>query len=144
MRLRAVALLIVLCIYSVRGISFHITPDERKCIREEVHKDVLVVGEYKLSEVPDQRTDLLVSYDTSWFIHKYWKGSCIFQHACHVVYSSLILIGAHFLHMHDIVHVRGLGHSTLYMQFDLLYTFTWLKCERNLGLEFIPAWTTIN
>ena len=71
MRLRAVALLIVLCIYSVRGISFHITPDERKCIREEVHKDVLVVGEYKLSEVPDQRTDLLVSYDTSWFIHKY-------------------------------------------------------------------------
>ena len=64
MRPRAVALLIALCIYSVRGISFHITPDERKCIREEVHKDVLVVGEYKLSEVPDQRTDLLVSYKT--------------------------------------------------------------------------------
>lgn len=67
MRLGAVALVAVLCIYSVRGISFHITPDERKCIREEVHKDVLVVGEYKLSEIPDQRTDLLVSDDTSWF-----------------------------------------------------------------------------
>jgi hypothetical protein len=64
MRRRAVALLVVLCICSVRGISFHITPDERKCVREEVHKDVLVVGEYKLSEVPDQRTDLLVSDDT--------------------------------------------------------------------------------
>lgn len=68
MRLGAVAFLAVLCIYSVRGISFHITPDERKCIREEVHKDVLVVGEYKLSEVPDQRTDLLVSDNTGWFM----------------------------------------------------------------------------
>ena len=61
MRLIALALLVVLCTHSVRGISFHITPDERKCIREEVHKDVLVVGEYKLSEIPNQRTDLLVS-----------------------------------------------------------------------------------
>lgn len=61
MRLAIVALLTLLYTYSAHGISFHISPDERKCIREEVHKDVLVVGEYKLSEVPNQRTDLLVS-----------------------------------------------------------------------------------
>ena len=61
MRLTIFALLALLCTYSAHGISFHITPDERKCIREEVHKDVLVVGEYKLSEVPNQRTDVLVS-----------------------------------------------------------------------------------
>ena len=67
MRLIELVLLIVLCSSSVRGISFHITPDERKCIREEVHKDVLVVGEYKLSEVPNQRTDLLVSDTMSRF-----------------------------------------------------------------------------
>ena len=61
MRLIASILFVLACTYSTRGISFQISPDERKCIREEVHKDVLVVGEYKLSEVPNQRTDILVS-----------------------------------------------------------------------------------
>ena len=61
MRLIARVLVVLVCTYSATGISFQISPDERKCIREEVHKDVLVVGEYKLSEVPNQRTDILVS-----------------------------------------------------------------------------------
>ena len=102
MRLGAVALLVVLCTYSVCGISFHITPDERKCIREEVHRDVLVVGEYKLSEVPDQRTDLLVSDDTRWFMHikliSFNMAEKKFYYL-HVL-CSVILIGAHF-------HVRA-------------------------------------
>lgn len=61
MQLITSAFLALLCTYSALGISFHLSPDERKCIREEVHKDVLVVGEYKLSDVPNQRTDILVS-----------------------------------------------------------------------------------
>ena len=74
MKLTAVVLLVFMCSYSALGISFHISPDERKCIREEVHKDVLVVGEYKLSEVPNQRTDLLVSKVVYHFCaHKLYK-----------------------------------------------------------------------
>lgn len=91
MRLGAVALLVVLCTYSVRGISFHITPDERKCIREEVHRDVLVVGEYKLSEVPDQRTDLLVSGDTRWFMHIKLRMLISFNKAAKKLYSFDVL-----------------------------------------------------
>ena len=43
------------------AISFRLEPGLRKCIKEEVHKDVLVVGEYRLSELSSQRTDIVVS-----------------------------------------------------------------------------------
>lgn len=45
----------------VSSITFKVFPDVRKCLREEVHKDVLVVGDYKLSDAPGQRTDIAVS-----------------------------------------------------------------------------------
>lgn len=47
-----------------RSISFNIVPDVKKCLREEVHKDVLVVGEYKLSDMAGQRTDITVRVAT--------------------------------------------------------------------------------
>eukprot|EP00061_Rhincodon_typus_P011056 g35799.t1 len=40
------------------SISFHLPANSRKCLREEIHKDVLVTGEYELSEQPGGRTDL--------------------------------------------------------------------------------------
>lgn len=42
------------------SLSFRLEPEVRKCVKEEVHKDVLVVGEYRLSDVAGQRTDLVV------------------------------------------------------------------------------------
>jgi len=42
------------------GITFYLPPDATKCIREEVHKDVLVVGEYNLNDAPYLRTDIVV------------------------------------------------------------------------------------
>ena len=45
---------------AAQSISFMLDPDVRKCIQEEVHKDVLVVGEYKVSDVDGQKTDILV------------------------------------------------------------------------------------
>jgi hypothetical protein len=39
---------------------FELQPNGRKCLREEVQKDVLVTGEYEISEVPGQRTDVKV------------------------------------------------------------------------------------
>ena len=45
----------------VFGLMMDLPPNGRKCLREEVHKDVLVTGEFEMSEVPGQRTDLIVS-----------------------------------------------------------------------------------
>lgn len=45
----------------VSTLSFTLPPGQEKCLREEVHKDVLVTGEYKLSEAPHQKTHLTVS-----------------------------------------------------------------------------------
>jgi len=44
----------------VFGLMMDLPPNGRKCLREEVHKDVLVTGEFEMSEVPGQRTDLIV------------------------------------------------------------------------------------
>ena len=44
----------------VFGITFYLSADTTKCIREEVHKDVLVVGEYNLNDAPYLRTDIMV------------------------------------------------------------------------------------
>lgn len=57
------ALLVLAVIYHpVSSISFSVVPDVRKCLREEVHKDVLVVGDYKLSDVAGQKTDIMVCF----------------------------------------------------------------------------------
>lgn len=42
------------------SISFDLAPDVKKCLAEEIHKDVLVVGEFSLSEAQGQKTDLKV------------------------------------------------------------------------------------
>jgi len=44
----------------VSSLSFNLPPGQEKCLREEVHKDVLVTGEYRLSDAPHQKTDLTV------------------------------------------------------------------------------------
>ena len=45
----------------VTSLSFTLPPGQEKCLREEVHKDVLVTGEYRLSDAPQQKTHLTVS-----------------------------------------------------------------------------------
>lgn len=58
----SLVIFIVVCyVLAVSSISFKVAPDVRKCLREEVHKDVLVVGEYTLSDLPGQRTDIVVN-----------------------------------------------------------------------------------
>jgi len=59
MDLRIFALLISL-ISTVHCLMFELQPNGRQCLREEVQKDVLVTGEYEISEVPGQRTDVKV------------------------------------------------------------------------------------
>ena len=47
-------------ISSIHSISFTLTAQSKKCLREEVHKNVLVTGEYRVSEAPI-KTHLTVS-----------------------------------------------------------------------------------
>lgn len=48
-----------------QSISFNLDPDSKKCIREEVHKDVLVVGQYDLEDIASQRTNIEVRHVTA-------------------------------------------------------------------------------
>lgn len=59
----SLALFLLVCLgltAPAHSISFNIVPDVKKCLREEIHKDVLVVGEYKLSDIAGQKTDIAV------------------------------------------------------------------------------------
>lgn len=44
----------------VSALMFHLQPSGQKCLREEIHKDVLVSGDYEITEVPGQTVDLAV------------------------------------------------------------------------------------
>lgn len=46
---------------SADGIMFHLQPNTNKCVREEIHKDVLVSGEYEVQESPGQKVDIEVT-----------------------------------------------------------------------------------
>jgi len=64
--LSRLALVVLACLSflaaPIASISFKVVPDVKKCLREEVHKDVLVVGEYTLTELEGQRTDIMVHH----------------------------------------------------------------------------------
>lgn len=55
-----VLVLFPLLFHSVFSISFHLPVRTRKCLKEEIHKDVLVTGEYEISEQPNTKVNLKV------------------------------------------------------------------------------------
>ena len=57
----SIFLLLPLVIPDVASLMFHLPPNQKKCLREEIHKDVLVTGDYELSEALGQKTNLAVS-----------------------------------------------------------------------------------
>lgn len=48
--LSALLFLFLLGPSSVLGISFHLPVNSRKCLREEIHKDLLVTGAYEITD----------------------------------------------------------------------------------------------
>ncbi|CAG5133733.1 unnamed protein product [Candidula unifasciata] len=48
------------CLLCVEGIGFNLASNQKKCLREEIHKDVLVTGEYEVQD-NGQRVDLTVT-----------------------------------------------------------------------------------
>lgn len=53
--------LVLLYTACVHGIMWHLEPNTRKCLREELGQNVLIAGEYEVSELPGQRVDYQVS-----------------------------------------------------------------------------------
>lgn len=58
--LHILSVLVLLTVVSVDSLMFHLAANQKKCLKEEIHKDVLVTGEYQLSDVPGHKTQLLV------------------------------------------------------------------------------------
>ncbi|XP_030637476.1 transmembrane emp24 domain-containing protein 10 isoform X2 [Chanos chanos] len=56
-----VLLLIPFLFESATSISFFLPVKTRKCLKEEIHKDVLVTGEYEISEQPNVKTNLKIT-----------------------------------------------------------------------------------
>lgn len=53
-------LVLCICLTDVDSLMFHLSPNRKRCLKEEIHKDVLVTGEFELSDAPGQRTNLAV------------------------------------------------------------------------------------
>jgi len=54
------ALLALLFCGLTDSLMFHLQPTGQKCLREEIHKDVLVSGDFEITEIPGQTIDLHV------------------------------------------------------------------------------------
>lgn len=53
--------LVGLALHGVSAVQFTVNPDSHKCIQEDVHKDVLVVGDYEISDDAASKVTLEVS-----------------------------------------------------------------------------------
>ncbi|KAF7991249.1 hypothetical protein HCN44_002811 [Aphidius gifuensis] len=58
--LSCVVVTLLLVIVNVQGISWRMDPNGLRCLKEEMQGNVLVVGEYDVSEAPGQRMDFVV------------------------------------------------------------------------------------
>lgn len=54
------SVLMLLLVSEISALSFMLPQNTRKCLMEEIHKNVLVTGEYKLSQAPGHTTSLKV------------------------------------------------------------------------------------
>ncbi|CAB4066952.1 TMED10 [Lepeophtheirus salmonis] len=52
--------LVLILASTCHALMFHLEPNGRKCLKEEINKDILVSGEYEVTEVPGQVVDLIV------------------------------------------------------------------------------------
>ena len=49
------ALLVSLLLVSVDSVMFHLEANARKCLAEEIRQNILVTGEFEVSEAPGQQ-----------------------------------------------------------------------------------------
>ena len=59
-RLVQFAFICMTCFSTIESLMFYLPANSRKCLKEEIHKDVLVKGEYELTEIAGHTTKLEV------------------------------------------------------------------------------------
>ncbi|ELU11237.1 hypothetical protein CAPTEDRAFT_227555 [Capitella teleta] len=59
--MQSLLVLCCLCLVELDALMFHLSPNQRKCLKDEIHKGVLVTGEYDISEGPGQTANVLVT-----------------------------------------------------------------------------------
>jgi hypothetical protein len=60
MKFRSLMAMLAFFVANGDGLMFHLEPNNRKCLKEEIHKGVLVTGEYDISSQGGQVVDLMV------------------------------------------------------------------------------------
>ena len=53
-------LVFLTCVTSIHSLMFYLPSNSKKCLKEEIHKDILVKGDYELSEILGHQTKLEV------------------------------------------------------------------------------------
>ena len=53
-------LISLICLSSIESLMFHLPANVKKCLKEEIHKDILVKGDYFVSEIVGHHTKLEV------------------------------------------------------------------------------------
>jgi len=51
----------IVCVSSIESIMFYLPANTRKCLKEEIHKDILVKGDYELTQIVGHKTKLEVT-----------------------------------------------------------------------------------
>lgn len=73
-------LLVSLAWQGANGIMWSLAPNTQKCLKEELHANVLVSGEYEVTEIQGQRVDYTVSLTFNIMageIYSYWNGQLL-------------------------------------------------------------------
>jgi hypothetical protein len=67
------ALGLIALVNQVLGLSFYLDPNSKKCLKNEMHKDMLVTGEYIVNSLPGQEVNLQITDPKKNFLVKYDK-----------------------------------------------------------------------
>ncbi|PAA54224.1 hypothetical protein BOX15_Mlig008263g4, partial [Macrostomum lignano] len=54
------SILLLFAVDQVFSLRFHLPSNAKKCFREEIHKNVLVKGDYSISDDPNQKVTIKV------------------------------------------------------------------------------------
>ena len=97
------------------GVKFFISPGTKKCLKEEIHKDVVVTGDFSFTPSPKHRVSLSISSRTKTAIKVLaWLGLSFWDY---VTKSEIVMITLSMVH----------GKITKFYRL----TFVWL-IQRNM------------
>lgn len=71
MRLALLNIVAALLFCQTAAIRFYVKPNSKKCLKEEIHKNVVVTGSYEFFEMPGYMNSVHVSFCPSYALFMY-------------------------------------------------------------------------